>query len=168
MKLMVLFWLRRVYSFTLKFADGHIEEVLTGTEKNSGGGGTIYLVGNQYLLQTAECSSRGHASEFKVFTNTIAYFEGRYIGTNDDFRGGWVNGISTASRIAILCGLKDQGKGYLPYDSGEVEGWNYGCLATAAPTRHYHNGSPWNNNGGRGHGWCERTAVEWIRCRKQP
>ncbi len=52
--------IRRVYSFTVKFSDGHIEEVLTGTEHNNNGvGRKIYLVGNTYVLQTAGCSSAG-------------------------------------------------------------------------------------------------------------
>lgn len=52
--------IRRVYSFTVKFADGHIEEVLTGTEhNNSGVGRKIYLVGNSYVLQSSGCSSAG-------------------------------------------------------------------------------------------------------------
>jgi len=55
---------RRVYSFTVKFSDGHIEEVLTGTEHNNNGvGRKIYLVGNQYLLQTAGCSGSGFVPE---------------------------------------------------------------------------------------------------------
>jgi hypothetical protein len=156
--------IRRVYSFTSKFSDGHIEEVLTGTEHNNTVGRKIYLVGNQYLLQTVGCSSKGHSREIQVFTNTISRFGGRWTGTYDDFRGAGYAGVSTASRIQYLCSLRDST--YLPYDSGEVAGWNYQCLSSAAPTRHFHNGSPIDNNGGGGQGWCANTAVEWVRCRQ--
>lgn len=65
--------IRRVYTFTVKFSDGHIEEVLTGTEHNNGGvGRKIYLVGNTYVLQTSGCSSAGYALEPLVFDFTGA------------------------------------------------------------------------------------------------
>ena len=42
---------------------------------------------------------------------------------------------------------------------------NYKCNTGAAPTRHFHNGAPSDNNGGGGSGWCASTSVEWVLCK---
>lgn len=98
----------------------------------------------------------------KVYTNTISRFGGRYAGTYDDYRGGGFNGVSTSSSINRLCSNADSnwiGAG------GEVAGSNYQCLASSAPTRSFHNGGSIDSNGGRGQGWCQSTAVEWVKCK---
>jgi hypothetical protein len=98
----------------------------------------------------------------KVYTNTISRFGGRYAGTYDDYRGGGFNGVSTSSSINRLCSDADSnwiGAG------GEVAGVNYQCLASSAPTRSFHNGGRIDSNGGNGQGWCQSTAVEWVKCK---
>jgi hypothetical protein len=97
----------------------------------------------------------------KLYTNTIARFDGKYAGTYDDYRGGGVNGVSTSQSISSLCSTANpEWIGF----GGEVEGTNYQCLASSAPTRHFHNGSPIDRSGG-GSGWCTSTAVEWVKCK---
>lgn len=162
--------IRYVYSFTAKLPNGIIEEILTGTEHNTAAGRKIYLAGQSHVLQTPSCSYAGHAREFVVYTNTIPRFNGRWAETYDDYRGGGANGVATFTSINNLCAAKDPNfpgaTTYRAYDTGEVMGWNYACLAGAAPSRYFHNGNPGDTNGGSGRGWCESTAVEWVRCRE--
>jgi hypothetical protein len=56
--------IRAVYSFAVQYPNGQIQEMLLGTERNNNGvGRKIYLVGNQYVLQPAECASYGYVPE---------------------------------------------------------------------------------------------------------
>lgn len=56
--------IRAVYSFAVQYPNGQIQEILLGTEHNNNGvGRKIYLVGNQYVLQPAECASYGYVPE---------------------------------------------------------------------------------------------------------
>ena len=101
------------------------------------------------------------AQGIKIYTNTIPIFGGKYVGTNDDYRGGGAAGMPTLRPITILCGQL----GLIPFNNGEIANINYKCNDGAAPTRHFHNGGAWDNNGGGGAGWCESTSVEWVLCK---
>lgn len=127
--------IRRVYSFTVKFADGHIEEVLTGTEhKNHGVGRKIYLVGRVYVLQTAGCSSAGYREPVEneaISCRTpggnqscqISCSAGMQLVTNPYYISGllaWVPAIRKVNDTTISCSAACSNR----YGSGT------GCQAT--------------------------------------